>query len=136
MNSAAACVLDSSALIALLRSEPGADLVEQALARRAAISVVNWVEVLSKLADLGERPEAVADGLRHSGVLGDDLTLEGITEDLAVDIARLRPLTRSIGLSLGDRACLALGRAMAVPVLTTERLWSELALDVEVVLIR
>jgi PIN domain nuclease of toxin-antitoxin system len=136
VNNLPGCVLDASALIALLRDEPGADVVEQALARRAAISVINWAETLSKLADAGERPEDVAQGLRGGGVLGSDLTLEAISEDLAVDIARLRPLTRALGLSLGDRACLALGRAMALPVLTTERIWTELALDVEVVLIR
>jgi PIN domain nuclease of toxin-antitoxin system len=51
-------------------------------------------------------------------------------------IAALRPLTRPLGLSLGDRACLALAQQLRRPALTAERSWARLDVGVEVRLIR
>lgn len=62
--------------------------------------------------------------------------VEPLTLADAVEIARLRPLTRSAGLSLGDRACVALARRLALPALTADRAWTGLDLGVELHQIR
>ncbi len=131
-------VLDASALLAYLQGERGADRVAEALSAPggAAISAINWAEVLSKLADHGEAPESVTRMLREAGLLGTALRIEPAGEDLAVEIARLRQATRRVGLSLGDRACLALGRLTARPVLTADRSWAALSLGVKLNLVR
>jgi ribonuclease VapC len=129
MSHEAELVLDASALLAYLQDEPGADLVEAALGARAAISSANWAEVLSKLAEVGQKPEAVGERLTEAGLLGTALLIVPLDEPAAVEIGRLRPLTRSSGLGLGDRACLALGLELGVPVITTDRVWSTLELQ-------
>jgi ribonuclease VapC len=129
-------VLDASALLAYLHGEPGAERVTSALVEVCAISRVNWAEVLSRLAELGEDPERVEARLTRAGLLGTGLVVYPLEAAHAVEIARLRPLTRGAGLSLGDRACLALGRSLRLPVLTTAGAWGALGLDVEVRLIR
>jgi len=129
-------VLDASALVAFLNEEPGADAVEQALGRGAWISIVNWAEVISKAAEMGADPVRVRDELVQMGVLGKALQIVTLTEEDALEMARLRPATRTLGLSLGDRACLALGQRLGLPVLTADRLWSQVALDLEIRLIR
>ncbi len=136
MNSPPAAVLDASALLAFLRREEGADRVEEALRRRAAIGIVNWAEVLSKVSEVGEDPEKVVEELREREILGRNLVVCPMSEEQALDVARLRPLTRGAGLSLGDRACLALGRALGLPVLTSDGSWRSLALGVRVEAIR
>jgi ribonuclease VapC len=62
--------------------------------------------------------------------------VEPFTTADAIDAARLRPLTRSVGLSLADRACLALAHRLNAPALTADRAWFRLELDVEVRLLR
>src|SRR5581483_6958269 len=101
-------VLDASALLCLLRAEPGSDAVSEAASYGAWISAVNWAEVLSKLAVEGIPPDVVARQLTELGWLGQALQVVPLDDALARDVARLRPLTRSLGLSLADRACLAL----------------------------
>lgn len=123
---AVSAVLDASALLAYLREEPGAGIVADALEGGAAISAVNWAEVLSKVAEIGQSPAALADELRSIGLLGDALSLEPLTDQDCVTIAELRPRTRALGLSLGDRACLALGRRLGARILTTDRIWARL----------
>lgn len=129
-------VLDASAVLALLRDEPGADEVERAVAAETRLSAVNWAEVLSKLADAGEDPGHATGALAAEGLLGESMVVEPLDEAQAVEIARLRPLTRGAGLSLGDRACLALAAALEVPALTADRAWAELGLGISVELIR
>ena len=90
-------------------------------------STVNLAEVVSKLGELGMPEAEIRIVLR--GVLRQVFPFE---EADAVEVGRLRPLTRSQGLSLGDRACLALGRRLSRPVLTTYRGWADLDLGVEV----
>ena len=136
MDRVAAAVLDASALLAWLRSEPGELIVQHALDSTAAISVVNWAEALSKLSDLGKDPDDVRFELIGKGIIGNDLLLFSLDESMAVEIARLRQRTRSSGLSFGDRACLALGDHLHVPVLTADRLWKGLRLGVQVHIIR
>ncbi len=129
-------MLDASALLALLRQEPGAQAVVEAMAQKAAISVVNWAEVLSKMSDLGMDPDEVVADFRQRGTLGVDLVVLPMGSEVGLEIARLRPLTRQGGLSLGDRACLCLARSLGVSALTTERTWAELRLEVSVQVIR
>lgn len=129
-------ILDASALLAYLRDESGAPVVENALTQGAYISIVNWAEVLSKVTELGEDPQAFAQRLKDEGILGNSIEIVSLTEEDAVAIAQLRPLTRSAGLSFGDRACLALGKRLGLPVLTADRTWINLSLGVQVQLIR
>lgn len=123
-------VLDASALLALLNEEPGSEVVEASIPG-AVISAVNLSEVIAKLSENGLPDEAIHQVL-------EDVELEVHVFDAvsAHQTGRLRPETRSSGLSLGDRACLALGRQLGLPVLTADRPWRDLALDVEVRLIR
>lgn len=125
-----ASILDASALIAFLHDEPGSDAVVDAIAAAAAVSVVNWAEALSKVAADGADPQEVADGFEAT------LILEPLTETDCIEIARLRPLTKARGLSLADRACLALAKRLGIPVLTADREWADLDLGVTVQLIR
>jgi PIN domain nuclease of toxin-antitoxin system len=129
-------VLDASALLAYLGGEPGDDLVADAIAGGATIFTVNLAEALSTLASRGADPAEVSEGLAERGLLGGAITVLPFTDADAVEAARLRPLTRKIGLSLGDRACLALGRRLSAPVLTADVAWARLKLDVDVRSIR
>lgn len=129
-------VLDASALLAYLRREPGSAVVRRALDAGALMSVVNYAEVLTRLADAGDDPEAADLRLRTQGLVGGALGLVSISEDDAVTIARLRTATRAQGLSLGDRSCLATGLRMARPVLTADRSWTAVQTGVTVSLIR
>lgn len=123
-------VLDASAILAVLLDEPGRERVLPVMTG-ASVSSVNFAEVLSKCADQGFQVDQVADGLAR-------LEIQVIAFDPvdAVDAASLRAGTKSIGASLGDRACLALARRLQRPVLTADRAWSTLGLDIEIVQIR
>lgn len=131
-EAAAAPVLDASALLAYFGNEPGAELVADQIAAGATISTVNLAEGLSTLAARGEDPADVASELTARGLLDGAITVEPFTIADAIEAARLRPLTRQAGLSLADRACLALARRLGVPVLTSDQAWASLALDVDV----
>jgi PIN domain nuclease of toxin-antitoxin system len=123
-------VLDASAVLARTLAEPGADQVD-ALIDGAWISAVNWTEVVQRLIDNG------MDDARAIATL-EALPCKVATFDrtAAYGAGLLRRDTRQRGLSLGDRACLALGKRLGLPVLTADRAWAELDLGVEVVLIR
>lgn len=129
-------VLDASALLAYLRDEPGADAVADAIADGAALSAVNLAEVLGRVADRGSDPVAVAERLTSGGLLGGAITIEPFTAADAGEVARLRPTTRQLGLSLGDRACLALARRLDLPALTADSAWAEVDVPVEIHQIR
>ena len=124
-------VLDVSALLAHLRDEPGADVVAEAIASGAVISTVNLAEVFSRVADRGGDPAKLAAELTQSGLLDGAITVEPFTAADAIDAGRLRPLTRDAGLSLGDRACLALARRLDAPALTADTDWQGVAHGVE-----
>jgi PIN domain nuclease of toxin-antitoxin system len=112
--------LDASAVLAVVGNEPGADRVRE-VAARAAMSTVNVTEVLTRMVDRGV-PMAMAEaGFRELGV-----QWAPFTPEMAVCAADLRRTTRHLGLSLGDRACLALGIMWRVPVLTADLVWSQL----------
>lgn len=122
--------------MALIHKEEGEAAVAAALSGRSAISVVNWAEVLSKVAERGGDPVALELDYRERGFIGGPLVIEAMTEADCVQVARLRPITINQGLSLADRTCLALARRLSVPVLTTDKSWAEAAVDAEVQLIR
>jgi PIN domain nuclease of toxin-antitoxin system len=123
-------VLDASALLALINAEPGWEVVASALGE-AAISAVNLAEVVTKMIDVGI-PEDDA------WVEAADLVPAVIDfgPELAGATAKLRPATRSLGLSLGDRACLALAQALHVPALTADSAWRRLSIGVEIRFLR
>lgn len=120
-----AFVLDASALLAYLHEEEGADEVADALAESAAISAANWAETLSKLAEMGFQPAALAVDLEEQGLVHGLLEVVPLTVDDAIVIAELRVPTRHRGLSLGDRACLALAKRLRLPIVTADRSWTE-----------
>ena len=127
-----AVIFDASALIAMIKEEPGGDLVLRAIAE-ARISAVNLAEVISHFDYLGT-PHAEIDSM-----IG-PLPLEVVPadRDLATLAGRLRTQTADHGLSLGDRFCLALALRENLPAWTADRSWSGVAerIGVEVVLIR
>ena len=129
-------VLDASALLAYLQGEKGAETVSEALMKGSLISAVNWAEVLSKLADKGKVPEVVSSQLRKLGLLGEALQVYPLDEGLCEEIAELSPMTRKAGLSLGDRACLALARRTKLPALTADQIWKTLDVGISINLIR
>jgi PIN domain nuclease of toxin-antitoxin system len=129
-------VLDASALLALLKGEPGAERVAEALERGAYLSAVNLAEVLSKLADWGGDPAEAQARMAQVGLLGAAVEVLPFTGEDALEVARLRALTRAYGLSFGDRACLALARRLGLPALTAERAWAELDLGIPVEVLR
>ncbi|MBI3682926.1 MAG: PIN domain-containing protein [Acidobacteria bacterium] len=132
----AALVLDASALIAYLARETGFEVVEDAFRQPTAISSVNLAEVLGKLAEFGREPGATLGEWKAAGFIGEIIQVHLFSEAMALETARLRSATRNLGLSLGDRACLALAAWLAVPVLTTDKRWTQLDLGVEIRLIR
>jgi PIN domain nuclease of toxin-antitoxin system len=123
-------VLDASALLALLGSEAGADQVHAAIPT-ASISAVNLAEVYSKLADRGPDALLALQSIRFAL-----REVVPFTDAMAELTGRLRPLTRSLGLSLGDRACLALAIMRGGDVLTADKSWSKLKLPCTIRIIR
>ena len=123
-------VLDASALLAYLRDEQGSEIVADAIAGGTAISTVNLAEVLSRVADRDGDPARLVGQMVDRGLLGGAISVESFTDKDAVEVARLRPETRGQGLSLGDRACLALARRLGLPALTADAAWSRLDLEV------
>ena len=123
-------VLDASALLALLNAEKGADLVEEALPR-AILSTVNYAEVVTRLSLLGMPEDEIHNAL---DVLG--LEIMPFDDEQAFQSGLLAPQTQSLGLSLGDRACLALALKTKSVALTADRAWQNLQVGVEIHLIR
>lgn len=126
-----ACLLDASALLALLQDEPGADIVARAMRSGEAIVSVNLGEACAKLCDGGlsdEEIDQVLGGLQVAVLdFGPvDARVSGV----------LRRLTRARGLSLGDRACLAIAVQGSLTVLTADAAWVGLVSGVDVVPIR
>ena len=125
-----AAVLDASAMLCLLNGESGSERVIEALPA-AVIGAANFAEVVSKLRERGLSAEEVQD------VLGSlPLDVRPLSARQAYAIGHLRPTTRNYGLSLGDRACLALAAELGLPALTADQAWAGLDIGVEVELIR
>jgi ribonuclease VapC len=123
-------VFDASALLALLHTEPGHEVIEKHLPN-AIMSAVNFAEVMTVLVSLGvPHAEAV------------NLSSELITEIIPFDTtqaaisAELRQMTKPFGLSLGDRACLALAQQKQLPVITSDKIWGNLKFSFEIIMAR
>jgi PIN domain nuclease of toxin-antitoxin system len=123
-------VLDASALIALLRNEPGAAKVTDVLGR-CCISAVNLAETFSKMVEYGKPLDAMAYQVERLCI-----PVIPFDSEQAQIAASLWPQTRPIGMSLGDRACLALALKRQAPALTTESAWEKCNPGVEIVKIR
>lgn len=123
-------VLDSSAVLALVKREPGADRVRDCVAR-SVVSAVNVAEIGAKLSDWGVSGAALRHALADLG-----FAVAPFDAGLALVSADLRGATRPCGLSLGDRACLALARSAGLPALTADREWRGVVPDVRIELIR
>lgn len=123
-------VLDASALLALLNGEPGHEVVADNLPG-SLISAVNLSEVVAKLVEAGMPDDAVRSALGDLGI-----EIRAFDSEAAYLTGVLRIQTRKLGLSLGDRACVALGLQLSSPVLTADRNWKELDIGAEVRAIR
>jgi PIN domain nuclease of toxin-antitoxin system len=124
-------VLDASAVLAVLNKEPGADKLTPELLSDGLCSTVNLAEVYGKLVSAGGDPEEAWE---------DALTpvREAVpfTAEHAKIAGGLIAHTKTLGLSLGDRACLALGLLLNAPVYTADKSWRKLKLGIRVHVIR
>ena len=123
-------VLDASALLAYLQREPGADSVRAVLGG-ALMSTVNWTEVIQKAAGSQSEAAALRGDLESLG-----LALEPFSASQAGIAGSLREPTMEFGLSLGDRACLALAIEKGETILTADRIWAQLRLGIGIEVIR
>ncbi|HZC16193.1 MAG TPA: type II toxin-antitoxin system VapC family toxin [Caulobacteraceae bacterium] len=123
-------VLDASAVLALMRGEPGADQVAAALAT-AVVSSVNTAEVISRLLREGMEPSVAREAVLALGC-----PIISVDAELGFRAGALSPATQTKGLSLGERVCLALAEREQVPALTADRAWRTLNLDIQIELIR
>jgi ribonuclease VapC len=124
-------VLDSSALLAVLNHEAGEDIVTPLLPG-SSISSVNWSEVTQKALAFGIGPDAnMRDEIEAVGVT----IVPFLTADAEATAALWKVAPRA-GLSLGDRACLALAIARDAIAVTSDRAWANLALKVPIQVIR
>jgi PIN domain nuclease of toxin-antitoxin system len=123
-------VLDASAIMAVIFNEPGEKVVRSQSGIGAA-SAVNISEVYARAVERGLQETSVEAAIRTLRIERHEFA-----EGHDVETARLRPLTRHLGISLADRACLALARRLALPVFTADRRWAKLKIGVDVRLIR
>lgn len=123
-------VLDASALLALLQNEPGADAVAAVLPS-GVMSAVNLSEVVGKLVDHGMPADAIRNALD-----GLPIDVHAFDHAAAYEAGELRRSTRGAGISLGDRACLALAMRLGATALTADRAWASIAHTARVRVIR
>lgn len=123
-------VLDASALLAFLFREPGHELVAPHL-EDCCLSTVNLSEVIGHFLRDGHDAEAVLNKF-----LTTPIEIVPFSAQLAGVAALLLPLGKPLGLSLADRACIALAMTRKVPVLTADAVWQEVKLPIEIKLIR
>ena len=124
-------VLDASAILALLNGETGSEKLTPELLNNATSSTVNLAEVQTKLVkEGGDADEAWEDALSTIREAAP------FTDEHAKLAGSLVAQTRPLGLSLGDRACLALGLAQKAPVYTTDKSWRNLKLGLRIHVLR
>jgi PIN domain nuclease of toxin-antitoxin system len=123
-------VLDTSAVIALIKNEDGVEAARTAV-RGALVSIVNHAEILSRLVRGGMSLDAARMACRRAAYVAAPFTKEE-----AEECARLVRWTHHLGLSLADRACLALAKLGGHEVLTADRAWTKLQIGVAIRAIR
>ncbi len=123
-------VLDASAILALYFGEPAADTVGGVVAG-SLVSAVNYSEVIGKALDRGDGFNVA---LRKLAAM--DFVVIAHDEGLARRTGELQPVTKRWGLSLGDRACLALAEREGLQAYTLDRLWAKLSLGIEIVVLK
>ncbi|RFC61788.1 PIN domain-containing protein [Fulvimarina endophytica] len=121
-----ACVVDTSAILAYAFAERGATKVERWIDAGAAVSTLTVQEAVSKLCQSGASRDEAEDLILSLG-----LVVHALHLDLAFSAGAMFDLTKPYGLSHGDRACLALGQKLSVPVVTADKAWSKVAADLE-----
>lgn len=126
----AKAVLDASALLAFLNGETGGEQVAHVIGD-AIISAVNFAEVVTRLVRSGVSIKRIVELPAIA-----DLDVVPFNRALSEETGLLITQTGSRGLSLGDRACLALAKQEGLPAYTADRSWSELGIGIEVQLIR
>jgi ribonuclease VapC len=124
-------VLDASAVLAVLLQEPGSEKLTPEILSDAATSTVNLAEVHGKLVSRGLPPDDAWEA-----ALSPISELVPFTDEHARLAGDLVAKTRALGLSLGDRACLALGLALKAPVYTADRSWNKVRAGVRIHIIR
>lgn len=126
-------VLDSSALLAILHEEPGVEIFTRQfdLLENAAMSAVNIAEVYGKLVERGIDSEDAWEAA--TAAVPEIVDFDNEQAKIA---GGLLPQVRRLGLSLGDRACLALGIALKAPVYTADRAWKNVSVGIAVHVIR
>lgn len=124
-------VLDASALLAVLNQEPGAERLTAELLSASAASTVNLAEVHSNLVSRGLRPDDAWEATLTP--IGEAVPFTPEHARLAGDLVAQ---TSSLGLSLGDRACLALGIRLRVPIYTADKSWKKLKVGARIRVIR
>ena len=126
-------VLDASSVIALINREKGCEIVEKYL-EEAIISTVNFAEVISVVNR--ELFKSEADRIEGLKLITDTLPqIIDFDVNQAIISGELDSITKKYGLSLGDRACLALAKYKNIPVLTADKTWSKLNLGIKIKLI-
>lgn len=123
-------VMDASAVLAVFFREPGAANLYD-LMSGAAIGAVNISEVVAKLQERGISNAEIDQSIEELG-----LQVVPFDFDQAIHAGKLRAVTRSAGLSLGDRACLALAAAEGATAITMDRHWATLDLSVPIRVVR
>jgi ribonuclease VapC len=124
-------VLDASAVLAFINQETGHQRVAELLRAGAVISAVNLAEVATRLSEAGGSDTLIRAIL---GVLRLQVADFGV--DLAYRTGTLRPPTRHLGLSLADRACLALAEQLDLPAVSADRAWGSLQVGIQIEMLR
>lgn len=125
-------VLDASAVLAFLQDENGSEKVGSVLSEnRAIISAVNYAEVVGKLLEAGLPDSSVKIVMENL-----ELQVEPMDDQQAWKAGMLRISTREFGLSLGDRACLALAHIKNLSIITVDKQWDKLKTDIKIIQLR
>jgi ribonuclease VapC len=124
-------VLDASAILAVISGEPGSEKLTPDLLARAVSSTVNLAEVQGKLVSRGWASEQAWEDATSPvrEIMSFDEEHARIAGDLVIQ-------TQHLGLSLADRACLALGLSLRAPVYTADKAWKKLKVSVKIHAIR
>ena len=123
-------VFDSSAILALLKIESGHEIVAKNL-EQAVVSSVNFCEVVTFLSKKTTKQDEMIKFLTETFDCIEDFNIVQ-----AIIAGSFIKITKDYGLSLGDRACLALAKYKNIPVLTADKTWSKLNLGIKIKLIR